>query len=384
MIRRGARYTVQLLVVGAVVALLVGHALGQPILLGFVETGSMEPTIDAGDGFIAIPAQLTGEPEPGEVVVFEATEIEDGGLTTHRVVEETDDGYVTRGDANPFTDQESDEPPVQDGQIVASALQFGGHTVSIPRLGTAIMALGEYTERGQASLTSVLGVDGVGQTTVAYAFFGLSVVLYTLESWRERRRPSRSPLGARGDDWLEGLDSKRLSVGFAVLVVVAASAAMVVPAGTHSYDVISAEFDSEQPLMVEQGTTDEVPYVVVNDGVVPVVTYVEPSSEGVTTSDDPVAVGSRSETETAVAITAPDERGHYPTYVTEHRYLHVLPVTVIDALHGVHPWLSVLAINAVLGSSVYILSRLLLGEPDPRSKRQRARDPHARDTIFDT
>ena len=55
-----------------VILLLVGQLLGQPILLGYVATGSMEPTMDAGDGFIAIPSAVTGDVQEGDVVVFQA------------------------------------------------------------------------------------------------------------------------------------------------------------------------------------------------------------------------------------------------------------------------------------------------------------------------
>jgi signal peptidase I len=91
--------------VAAVVLLFVlGQLPGQPILLSYVATGSMEPTMDAGDGFVAVPSAVTGPPSEGDVVVFDARELHDGGLTTHRVVDETDEGDVTKGDANPFTD----------------------------------------------------------------------------------------------------------------------------------------------------------------------------------------------------------------------------------------------------------------------------------------
>src|SRR6056297_3527746 len=124
-----------------VILLLVGQLLGQPILLGYVATGSMEPTMDAGDGFVAIPSAVSGDVEEGDVVVFQARELHDGGLTTHRVVDETEGGYVTKGDANPFTDQDGGEPPVTDGQIVANALQIEGTVVTIPHLGTVVMGI---------------------------------------------------------------------------------------------------------------------------------------------------------------------------------------------------------------------------------------------------
>lgn len=375
MIRRGLEWGVQGAVVVVLGALLVGQLLGQPVLLGFVETGSMEPTIETGDGFVAIPSAIAGDPEVGDVVVFDAEKIEGGELTTHRIVAETERGYVTQGDANPFTDQDSDEPPVQDGQLVATVLRVNGNVVTIPHLGTAVTTVGDGLERGQRWLATTLGIrTGVGTTGVAYLLLGTSVVLYAVETVRERRRPSfTSSLGRESDGESPVVTNRLLAGGCALLVVLAAGAAMVAPAGTQSYDVISAEFESEQPLVIERGTTAEVPYVVHNDGVVPVVSYLESGSDAVAVESGPTTVGSREERAVPVSITAPDETGYYPAYVTEYRYLHVLPTPVIDALHGVHPWVPVVAISSLLGGGFYAVGRVLLGRDDPRARRRAAR-----------
>ena len=384
MIRRGMSRGLQLLVLAAVVALLAGQLLGQPVLLGFVETGSMEPTIETGDGFVAVPSQLDGEPEPGDVVVFDAQEIEGGGLTTHRVVDETNAGYVTQGDANPFTDQDSAEPPVQDAQIVATALQVDGSVVTIPSLGTAVMAIGETLERGQTWLAATFGVRSfLGTTGLAYLLLGLSVVLYALETIRERRERSPRDGGSdSGERGFKGLDPRLLAAGFALVVVVAASAAMLVPAGTHSYDVVSAQFESDRPLVIEQGTTEEIPYEIRNGGFVPIVSYVEPGSGSVDVDTESKTVGPRSESETTVAIEAPEETGYYPTYVTEYRYLYVLPAPALDALYDVHPWSPFVAINAILGGGFYLLGRFLHGPADPRARRATVRERGPRRSIL--
>ncbi|EMA32375.1 signal peptidase I [Halobiforma nitratireducens] len=381
MIRRGVSRGLQGVAIVVLVALLAGQLLGQPILLGFVETGSMEPTIETGDGFVAVPSEVTDDPAVGDVVVFDAQEIEGGGLTTHRVVAETDRGYVTQGDANPFTDQDGGEPPVQDGQIVAVALQVNDDVVTVPNLGTAVMAIGEGLEWGQRWLATTLGIRAFLDTAgIAYLLLGLSLFLYAVETLRERRRPTgRSALaserpGPAGDRAeYETLDPRLLAGILALLVVVAASAAMIAPAGTHSYDVISAEFESERPMVIEQGTTDEISYEVDNGGIVPVVAYLESGSEGVDAESGPTTVGSRSSEAVPVSITAPAETGHYPVYVTEHRYLYVLPAPVLDALYDLHPWVPALTILAILGGGFYWLGRRLLGPAEPRAQRRTAR-----------
>lgn len=85
-IKKAGEVLVQTLLVVFLVSVIAGAILGQPILLAFVETGSMSPTLEPGDGFVAIPSQLSGEIQQNDVIVFEAQHLNGGGLTTHRVV----------------------------------------------------------------------------------------------------------------------------------------------------------------------------------------------------------------------------------------------------------------------------------------------------------
>lgn len=82
-----------------------------------VGSQSMSPAIPAGSLIYVVD---TGEYDVGDVVTFER-----GGATiTHRIVERTDDGYVTKGDANDRRDA-----PISRSQIVGEvvlALPFYG------------------------------------------------------------------------------------------------------------------------------------------------------------------------------------------------------------------------------------------------------------------
>jgi signal peptidase len=349
----------EVLAVVVVVSLVAGQVAGTPVLLSFVETGSMAPTMEPGDGFVAVPAALTDDPETGDVVVFRAKEIQGGGLTTHRVVGRTERGYVTRGDANPFTDQDGDEPPVKDAQIVAEALQVGGTVVVIPELGTAVMAAQEGFTAAQRALAVTLGSRSLlGAQGLAYLLLGFSTLLYVLDllvsgdTGRARERSRRRD----GDGW----STNRILVGLAVVVVVSATAAMVVPAGSQEYGIVSAEFDSDRPTVIRQGETSTLEYAVPNDGFVPVYVYLQPASDGVAVDPGRLRVAGRDSETASVALTAPDETGYYRRYVRESRYLAVLPVGVVDGLRSVHPWLPVVVIDALLGAAVYVPGRLLL------------------------
>lgn len=355
--RRALWLVVQLLVVFVVLALLLGQVLGQPILFSYVTSGSMEPTLSAGDGFVAVPPAIAGSVGPGDVVIYEADQVEGGGLTTHRVVDETERGYITRGDANPFTDQDSGEPPVQDANIAAVAWQPTGEVLVVPALGTAVEGIQSTLESVQRTLARTLGTTALlGTQGLAYLIFAITVVLYLLlgvfEDDKQRER-------SRGRD--DGMSVNLIAIALALVVVVAAMAAMLVPAGTQEYGIVSAEFDSDNPTTIRQGTSDTIPYVVGNGGIVSTAVVLEPGGEDVAVEPSRAVVPSGGTANATVTITTPPETGFFQYYVTEHRYLQVLPSGVLFALHDIHPWLPLLAVNLVVGLPFFVGTRLFLG-----------------------
>ncbi|SEW16950.1 signal peptidase I [Natrinema salifodinae] len=342
--KRGLGFGVAL----AIILLLVGQALGQPILLGYVATGSMEPTIDAGDGFVAIPDLVAGDVEEGDVVVYQARDLHDGGLTTHRVVDETEEGYVTKGDANPFTDQDGGEPHVTDGQIVAEAWRVDGEVVTIPHLGTAVMGIQGLAERASGTAASIVGVtttasaDDLGALLVAIgvATLGFGTVLDRLGPARRETTRSRSR---------ENVIAFRTALGLVLLVFVTfATAAMVVPSGTYEYELVSAESPSDDPQVVAPGGRTELTRTVDNAGYLPVVVVHEAESGGIDPSSEWQMIGIRDSSETSVTLSAPDETGEYTRHLGEYRYLAVLPPPVLVWLHGVTPLAAIAAVNGVI------------------------------------
>ena len=346
------------------VSMVLGQVLGQPVLLGFVTSGSMEPTIETGEGFVAIPAGVAGPVEEGDVVVFRAEEIQGGGLTTHRVVENTERGYVTRGDANPFTDQDGGEPPVSEAQIVAVAWQPGGTVVTVPGVGalvTGTQSVLQATQRRLAGLfgsRSLLGTQGLSYLLVALSALAyVGDVVFSSDRRRERNRSRDTGTSAH------------LAVGvFAAAVVLSATAAMVVPAGPQEFGVISAESDSPGPRVIERGTSESVRYTTPNGGFVPVVRYVEPVGDGVSVEPRAAVVEPRSSVNGTLTLSAPPETGYYRFHVVEHRYLLVLPPSAIRSLYLVHPWLPVVVIDALLGGSFYLLGIALVDTGRVRSR----------------
>ena len=352
-----------------IILLLVGQLLGQPVGLGYVATGSMEPTLDAGDGFIAVPSPVAGDPEPGDVVVFEAQELHDGGLTTHRIVEETDEGYITRGDANPFTDQDGGEPPVSDAQIVAHAWQVEGTVVRIPHLGTAVMSVHSAAAAilglalAPLGITAAFDAEGTGALLVAVGV-GLLGVGLLLERVGVTERSTRRRTNR------ENVIGLWTAISVVVLLLaIFATAAMVIPAGGTAYGLEVTSEATDDPQIVEPGETTSLERTIDNRGYVPIVTVVDSAHGDTTVEPSETVVGARSTTDVTVSMTAPEVEGSYTREVMEHRYLLVLPPSVLAWLHGIHPFVAIGAVNVVIVGVAVGLILALYGRGDLRIRR---------------
>jgi len=340
------------LLVVLALALLFGQLLGQPVLLGYVTTGSMEPTLSPGDGFAAVPSAVAGEPEPGDVVVFRAQEVQGGGLTTHRVVGETQEGYVTKGDANPFTDQDGGEPSVGEERIVAHALQVDGTVVAIPFLGDVVEGL-------QALVAVPFGLFGVGQSGTVLVVAG--IVLFVLAGALDEGRPvDRSRTRANV------LRAWTVVLFVAVVLTGAATAGMVLPAGTHQVELAVAEEPGEDPQVVAPGGTAQLTYQVHNGGAIPVLVVTDPIDDGVAVEPNRAVLGLDQREAVTVRMDAPQQEGTYTRSVRESRYLLVLPPGVLAALHRADPLVALLAVDIVVAGFVVAGAVAVFGTGDLR------------------
>lgn len=342
----------QVALVLLVVALVAGQAIGQPVLVSYAETGSMEPTIDAGDGFLVVPAVLASSVETGDVIVFQAETLNDGSVTTHRVVGESSRGYVTQGDANTFPDQDGDEPPVSEDRVLGKAVTVSGEPVVVPRLGHAIQ-----TVEGVSG--SVLGVapsgaePGSGESDAAILFLGVGLALVgaglLLGVGASRRRDTE-----RGTARLESYDARRVLVAVVAVVVVAATAGMVMGSGTTEYGLVAQEGVSDDPFVVEPGTTGTVTHDVRNGALAPVVVVRESTSDDVRVTPRSAVIGPRSAAETTLRVDAPDGERAFDRTISERRYVAVLPPSLLVTLHSVHPWLAIVAVDTVIALGAFL------------------------------
>lgn len=348
MVRQAISRALTVLLVIVLLSLALGQVLGQPVLIAYVDSESMEPTIDEGDGFLTVPSVLAGPPQEGDVITFHAEEVEGGGLTTHRVVGQTGEGYITQGDANPFTDQDGGEPPVREDQIVSTAVQVGGTVVTVPYFGTVSEAILGVMHAIVTGVTDAAGLDtDVSPGTVGLWVFGIGLLLFLVSL-----RPTgddeleREMTRSMGDE--ETIDGRKVALLLLVIMLVPANAAMLVPSGPTDVTIDGDEV--AEAGGVEPGDPVEAEFDVRNDGLITLLIVFEPADEGVTV--EPATPGvPPGETATATMTAPAPEPGVERTVtITEHRYIVLFPEWVLVWLHGIHPYVALGALNLLIGA----------------------------------
>ncbi len=375
--RRLLRFGSNALVAGVVVVAalaVLGAVLGMPMGILYVETESMSPTIMPGEGFVLIPDAVAGPPQPGDVVLFEAQELRGGGPTTHRIVEETERGYITQGDNNNAPDQVTREPPVTRAQIAGQALEIRGHVVTIPYTGAVATTTSGLVEDARQHVNVLLwrltDTSGLSATQFSYLLAGILLVLYGIESVREKNtaRPDRRHVRTDGGEDDLPVSTHTILVALTLVLVIAMTAAMVVPGGTQQYGVVASE--TESPVLVPPGEETTVTHGIENSPVLPMVVFIE-ESNNVQLDRHEVVLDRGGTANVSTVLSVPDSIGHHRFYLVEHRYIAVLPDSLLRTLYAQHPWLPLFAINALVAVPYYVIGRRFL--PERSSQRVRPR-----------
>ncbi|HEY2422231.1 MAG TPA: signal peptidase I [Neobacillus sp.] len=128
-------------VVLCTVSAAVGSAImKKPFLLTVIRSNSMYPVWERGDLVIIENLSEKETVHHGDIVFFKAKEgdLASKGWIAHRVISgNSEKGFITKGDANKYTDQESNDGKgeIKREWIAGRALLIGGSPMVIPKLG---------------------------------------------------------------------------------------------------------------------------------------------------------------------------------------------------------------------------------------------------------
>ncbi|MFD1515726.1 signal peptidase I [Halomarina rubra] len=294
-----------------------------PLHLSYVTSGSMEPTLSQGDGYLVIEGPIS----EGDIVTFHS---EDRGYVTHRAVEQTDSGFITKGDANPSTDQAAGTPVVTESAIVGRVLTLGGGPLVIPMLGPVVGFIGAHKLLAFGVVAALFAWDLLGSET--------STRLRDVYTFGELARP--------------------MFLG----LIVASLLVMVFATSVHPATYTVEEGEPTQRYSIPAGETVE-REISVTTAHLPLTTMVTDASGATVVSQE-----TEGATTTMILEIPPQEVGTYEPSVRVAPYPAVLPGAWLETLHGVSPYLArVVVLLVAFGPLFAVYSLFFDGEARMRS-----------------
>jgi signal peptidase len=340
------------LVVGLVFALALVAPAAAPVSVSYVTSESMTPTIGTNDGYLLVPADGV---EEGDVISFYSAERD--SQVTHRAVSVTDDGIVTKGDANPSTDQAAGYPLVQPADVDGAVLTVGSEPLVIPHLGTGLTFVRTYWYLIVALLGAYLvaSINGESRT--------------------------------RGRDTV--IRSRDIVVPVGIVAVLLAVSLISVGAvhETQVFSVTESPSEDARTLTVGEPQTESFTLSVGESPLTHVITDTDgmrvvdrkpvrrpggqQSQRGLAASLPDWATSSETQNVTAT-IPAQSAAGRHATSVHVYTYPAALPRGITEALHGVHPLVAAFASVLSVIAPLYLAYAILVDTTVPlRPTRQR-------------
>lgn len=296
-----------------------------PVQLSYVYSDSMEPTIGENEGYVIVPVEQIKQ---RDIIVFWSEERNE--YATHRVVGRSDAGLITQGDNNDVTDQASGYPHVQREEVTGKVWTVGGEPVTIGGLGILVSFVQSYR----------LLVLGIAMVLIGGGLlFGGS----------QHPHPRRSLVRVR--DILHPMFAAAI-IGSIVIILTGAV--------SHELLYVAVDGGSSAPntLAVGEAATET---IFINATSIPL-THRIVSTDGMTITNS----SRNASTITAnVYIPGPTTSGAYPTSVDVYRYPAVLPRTLVEALHSVHPSIAAATTMCLLFMPFALLYALLFDGNTP-------------------
>lgn len=305
---------------------------GSPVQVSYVHSESMEPAIGTHDGFLILPADTV---EPGDIVTFHSSQRD--AFVTHRIVGESDRGYMTKGDNNPTTDQAAGHAYVAREQITGEVATFRGRPIVIPNYGIAVQTARHHQ-------IPILGA-------LSALFIGL-VVRGNASTARRSRDVERVC------DVIPPLF---------LIAIVCATGLILWGAHVEELEFVAVQGGSPAPQTIPVGE--------------PATTTVELERSGsaftqtvISTRGGTLTERTTDGTTTTAQLRVPAQPtpGTHTVRVAIAQYPAVLPAELLGRLHGIHPAAAALGASTVVLAPVYVLYLLTVDGRTPiRSTRSR-------------
>jgi signal peptidase len=303
-----------------------GYLLDRPVLLSYVTSDSMSPTINSYDLFLVNP--IPEKYSEGDIIIFSSG----GKWICHRVFAVLDGGYLTKGDNNIATDQLAGKDVVKQEDIAGKVVTFSEKPILLPGGGKLVGFAGTFLWENKILLL------------VVFIFFGLLSLTGGSLNVRRKRRYFR----------LKNSQVYTI-ITFSILLTVTFLSVFLITSTDINYGTTSAA--GLRPEWVEPGKTFERTITVENKGIIPYYYYLTTNSKRVDVGEG-FFLFPRESKNIRILINAPDATGIYSERIYICKYLPIAFPAMINVLAETSPFLPILLIDLELGVLMFLSYRL--------------------------
>jgi len=305
----------------------VGYLLDRPILLSYVTSESMSPTLEKGDLFVINPF---AKGKVGDIIVFKLRD----RWTVHRIFAETSGGYITKGDNNIATDQQDNGSPVKKGEVAGVVVTVFGKPLKIPMVGNYIQELSKRSSN----------------VFVAIAVIALGSILMTRDSDSKKKKRKKKAIIIR----YKTLYAIVSSIFLAMFVI-----SVVASWGSVGFNYISTKAGNQQEGWYLPNSEFVRKITIKNRALYPTTFVLSPKSDRVTLDRSIFTLQGREERYVNVHVRVPSDTRVYYELIDVYSYPSMLPSDAIGSMWKVSKYLPLIALTSEIGAvlaGVYLLT----------------------------
>jgi signal peptidase I len=310
----------------------IGTALfHKPVLLTVIKSNSMYPLWQRGDMLVIHNIDKTFPIHNGDMIIFhsETGPLASEGWIAHRVVGgNAQDGYVTQGDANDQSDQDSSiAPPIKREWIIGKVAMIGDQPLVLPKIG--------YLTLGVEQMKTARFVLPV----IALLLAG--IVAYMELTGRKKKKKNGK------------IDLPLIYIASGVTMIVVAMATMLI---NTQFITFSYEVGDQQGLLsgsavgiLQMGDvkSDNLSHLQ-NESFVPFIGLVDEHDPQLTVNHRSFIL-KHGETMNIKYTVTGKEKGHYDTPITVALLYPLLPPKIIHMLANINFWLAFTCVAIIPG-----------------------------------
>ena len=315
----------------------------QPTGAVTVRSYSMEPLITRGDLVFIKPVKATTKFKEGQIVVFRAVKEGIRDWTLHRIVGgNTQEGFITKGDANKEADQFLERfPAVKPEWIVGIVPTIGGKPVKIPLLG----------------YIPLLMEENISNPKLLPVSFGIIAAVLLVQEFAVRKKRKKRTM-AKGQLYLLA------GLAFAMLMLTVMLSSSLFLNFTYGVDDSKGVLMGSDVGVLQIGDTHTLSFAELeNSGRFPAFYYVVATDPQVELAEKAYSLSGGEFAKVKATVYARTTGIHHST-VCVGMFLPFLPLPVIAMLAEINIWLAFVAVAIVPA-----LPLLLLPWFEPRFRR---------------